>query len=145
MLKKALLTVALSGFATAGFAQMITDGDDMPRFERIDTDGSGSISQAEMRAVREMMFARADRDGDGAISGAEITAMQDRMRARVEMRIARSDVMADRLDANGDGLISVEEFDTPRPAFGFLDTDGDGEISAGELTELRARLPVAQP
>ncbi len=59
----------------AAVAQGLTGG---KMFQKLDTDSSGTVSQAEARAGQGRMFARLDTDGDGAISREEFQATADR-------------------------------------------------------------------
>ncbi|MDO9127923.1 MAG: EF-hand domain-containing protein [Parvibaculum sp.] len=51
-------------------------------FEQADTDKSGDISQAEMRAAAEMRFDAADADGDGIVTKAEFEAAKEQQREK---------------------------------------------------------------
>ncbi|WP_162704282.1 EF-hand domain-containing protein [Ensifer sp.] len=42
-------------------------------FKRVDTDGNGSLSAAEVASASEKMFKRRDRNGDGVIDAADFT------------------------------------------------------------------------
>lgn len=51
-----------------------------------------------------------------------------------EFRDGRGGGMLQRLDTDGDGLLSLQEFQAPNDArFASLDADGDGSISAEEF------------
>jgi hypothetical protein len=54
-------------------------------FEKLDTDGNGTVSQAEARAGQDRWFARLDADGDGTISREEFQAMADRRFAKFDL------------------------------------------------------------
>lgn len=111
------------------------------QFEALDTDGSGSISYEEF-AVGDMdRFNENDIDGDGLLSMEEMlaaaprprfgggAAMRDRIAERVTeqftsmdsdgddfvSRIEASEATFLRMDADGNGLLSMEEMKPPRP------------------------------
>ena len=96
-------------------------------FETMDRDGDGQITQAELQAMGEAHFADADTDNDGFLSAAELEAQA---MARAAQHAAR---MMERMDANGDGKVTREEFMQGHDAmFDAMDTNGDGVIDAEE-------------
>ena len=96
-------------------------------FERLDTDGSGGLSQAELETAKALRAeARGDRRGPrmGRLGGGE-----------GPMRMLR------RADTNNDQAISREEFDAMIEArFAKLDTDGSGTITEAEREAAKASL-----
>lgn len=111
------------------------------RFQRADTDGDGGLSVDEMKAAAveraekraERMHERLDANDDGMVDEAEMKAarkaMADRRHARFEgsrhgprhgyrhggHRGPRdAGAMFERLDSDGDGAVSREEFDAMR-------------------------------
>jgi len=64
-------------------------------FQKLDTDGNGTVSRAEVRAGQGRMFARLDTDGDGTISRQEFEVIANRRFAT--------------FDLDGDGEISLSE------------------------------------
>lgn len=62
-----------------------------------DADGDGAVTRDEMESHHEGLFVRFDRDGDGRVDA-------------TEMRAGVLDVRFERLDANGDGVLSREEY-----------------------------------
>ena len=117
------------GFGVPGLAPL----------ELYDTDGDGSVTQAEIEEGRTARFTRADADGDGALSATELLVLEDAIRQ--EARLARAAQVVTRMDDNGDGLLQAEEIEarTPRvaPLFDRLDADGDGGISQAEMEAAR--------
>ena len=73
-----------------------------------------------------------DGDNDGFVTVEEIRAHREAQRAqRAQARLLR-------LDTDGDGKVSVAEFEAPRLArIAALDADGDGEVSREEMRAAR--------
>lgn len=91
---------AEGGITLAQMQARMLDG-----FERLDGDGNGVLSQAEISAApgpAGQMLGRADRDGNGEVSRAEIEA-------GVAARFAA-------MDADGDGVLDASER-PQRPGF----------------------------
>lgn len=145
----ALALMIPAAFAAPAFAQ---DGDRQgpPRmiFAELDADGNGAVTLEEMQAAGENRFAAADANGDGALSRDELLAQGQE---RVETRV---DQMLERVDADGDGQVTLAEMEAaredrgdrggrghgrrgPNPAriFERLDTDGDGTVTQAEFDE----------
>lgn len=114
-------------------ADMMTKVD--ARFAKIDTNGDGTIDAAEMAAYRDAMrTVRAERIA--AMTEEERAKMQER-RAGMKERWAKRGWLA-RVDANGDGLISREEFAAPAmKRFERMDADGDGIVTPDERKAAR--------
>ena len=115
--------------------------------EKFDANGDGTIDEAEREAAMLAKFAEIDTDGSGALSQEEVTAHQyAKMVERSEEHFAKA-------DANSDGVISVEEFETARhdrrgkfrkhrdgrrkAMLEKFDADGDGEPSESERAAAR--------
>jgi len=105
-------------------------------FEQIDADGNGQISKQEMEGLREARFAATDADGDGKLTLAEIEAAAQ---ARAKDHAAK---MMERMDANSDGAVTLDELPKPRRAgkmFDRVDANGDGAISKDEYETARMK------
>ncbi|TDK25961.1 hypothetical protein E2F46_04970 [Luteimonas aestuarii] len=120
---------------------------------RLDTDGDGRLSRAEVEAARTGRdgknrllenFESIDTNRDGHLTRAELRAWHERqrpqreaqMRERFEQRFAEADL-------NGDGRLSRVEVDEKMPRlskrFAWLDENGDGFLSREELRPQRSR------
>lgn len=103
----------------------------MPDFATLDTDGSGTLTVAELEAAHAARFAEMDTDANGAISLEELAAAQNKLSDR------RAERMMSKMDANEDGVLQADEM-KPRGSnagrmIDHLDQDDDGEISAEEF------------
>ena len=105
---------------------------------RVDADGDGLLTRAEISAARDRIFDRLDRNGDGSISPDEIAGLQDRIAMRRDMAVNRIGMMAARRDADGDGLISRAEMADGPDLFALIDTNGDDALSREELQRVRS-------
>lgn len=106
----------------------------MPDFATLDTDGSGTLTVAELEAAHAARFAEMDTDGNGAISLEELAA------AQAEVPQKRAERMLSKMDANEDGELQADEM-KPRGSnaermIDHLDEDDDGEISAEEFEKV---------
>ncbi|MBB5209613.1 EF-hand domain-containing protein [Chiayiivirga flava] len=119
------LAFAVVGTAVAGPHR---DHDRAGMAAKLDTDGDGKIEVADVEANAAKRAADIDTDRNGTITATEVLAHQDRQRlAMAERRLAK-------LDSNGDGVVSTDEFaggQSDRVAK--LDADSDGVISRDEF------------
>ena len=112
----AAASIILIGGAT-GFA-LARDGHGGGRGamkEKFDTNKDGTLDDAERAAMKEArserkakMVAKFDTNKDGKLDDAERTAMQSSRKAG----------MFKRLDKNGDGMLSLDEFSAGKQGFG---------------------------
>lgn len=118
-----------------------------------DADGDGFVSLDEMKAAHsariEEHFAKADTNGDGLLSEEERQTAREarrdnRQAKRKHRRKMRSpEKVVERLDADGSGSISLDEFQNSRRGpdaeeFTAADTNGNGELDADELGAMMA-------
>jgi len=133
MQKAFFLAAGLVAFG-AGFALAQVQS----RFALADADQDGLISRAEWLTRARSDFQALDMDGDSALSaeerqaqlGEERAALRARLAARQERQVgpalagpmsledfeARASARFDRIDADGDGLVTVAELQAIRPA-----------------------------
>jgi hypothetical protein len=78
------------------------------RLARLDLDGDGVISPAEIDAAAARRSAEIDADGDAVITAEELLAWREARMA--EGRQQRVERMLARMDADGDGVVRAEEF-----------------------------------
>ncbi|MEQ8556718.1 MAG: EF-hand domain-containing protein [Henriciella sp.] len=141
-MKKLALAALIAGTTTVGVAGYAIaqpyNGGRGQMIEKMDTNGDGQITKAEVEAHKAQRFAEADANGDGSLSMAEMEAFRAVQRAR--RMEARQQAMFDRRDANGDGVISADEFGG-RGAMMFdrLDVDDDDIITADEIGAMKVK------
>ncbi len=124
LLTSVFFTTALSGTAVA---YGVDDNSDEGRIkdrvdvimERHDFNADGVIDQRDREAQKAKRFAQADLNSDGVLTKEELVAASEvRREERAAKRAARAerrrDRMIDRLDGDGDGALSYEEFSTSK-------------------------------
>jgi Ca2+-binding EF-hand superfamily protein len=121
------------------------------RMEQLDADKDGAISYEEFLAspMGTARFQALDKDGSGFLERAEIEAMlAERGRGGQRGRPRIQDLIA-RLDKDGDGKVSREEFSAAfqgrEGMFDRLDRNGDGVIDAQDVPAEGERRPGAPP
>ncbi|GGB87495.1 hypothetical protein GCM10011363_00160 [Marivita lacus] len=139
-LNKQVSALIIAALAASGVATTVAAQDDTGRTDRraqmflqLDTNGDGVVS-AEEFANPPSRFSIADANKDGLVTADELAALSQQ---RGEQRIAR---MIERMDANGDGALSEEEFAARQGGgrmFDRLDANEDGAISEEEFAEMR--------
>lgn len=140
-----LIASLIAGLAVTSAYATPQGGDrpERPTFQELDTDGDGSLSQAELQAPMLERFSAADTDGDGGLSVEEMTAAAQGDRAeRMQNRVER---MFERQDANEDGVLQMDEMGgrgrhaDAGSMFDRLDADEDGAISEDEFDTAQER------
>ena len=94
-------------------------------FEAADTDGDGSLSFAEIEALRRRIFAAMDTNGDGFVTLDEFRPR------RVDRGVADWPALFAARDKDGDKRLSVDEF-VDAAGTRAADIDGDGTLSIWE-------------
>ncbi|MBX9455413.1 MAG: hypothetical protein KL863_04960 [Rhizobium sp.] len=116
--------------------------------KRADLNNDGKISQSEMTRGIAVTFAKVDANGDGMLSAAEVSGAKavlksERKRAKAEGKgrmqfvkfpAKRIGKRFDRIDANGDGMLSKGELErVAERMFKKRDKNNDGYISAADF------------
>ncbi len=133
----AVLSAAVAVTATHALADRNGGRHQMPTFQELDTDGNGEITQEEMAARGAARFAANDTDGDGFLTQEEIEAAA---MSRAADRAAR---MIERMDANNDGKLALDELKSRTDGdrmFDRVDADDSGSISEEEFAKMQDRM-----
>jgi Ca2+-binding EF-hand superfamily protein len=110
-------------------------------FRRVDTNGDRMLEFSEIEAARSQMFDWMDTNHNDWLDAAEVRAVVEQAKSKRSFHAAQFasfHTQASRMDRNGDGRISRDEFaafipDRLRQA----DKNGDGALSLSELHALR--------
>lgn len=135
-LTRAGLAAVLSGVCMLSWTSVAAaqGKDPVEMLAEADANGDGAISWSEVVALRTQNFERLDRNKDGYISAKD--RPQGPFGARFDEAFAQ---VQKQFDADSDGRVSRSEMlDAPGPVFAKGDVDGDGVLSAEELSALRA-------
>ena len=107
----------------------------------IDADKDGKVSKDELAAFRAARVAAVDGNADGKLSADELAAMHLKMMTDAAKTMA--DRMIERLDSDGDKLLSVAEMaERPLPIdlFDRIDSNDDGFIDQSEIDAAKTRM-----
>ena len=119
----------LVSFGTGGYATGLRTKEMM---HKMDTNGDGMVSKDEWTTFQERTFNALDKDKSGFIDEAELSATSDASLAFATAAYARGLMTKDmfmKIDANGDGKISREEFlSYHRKIFDMLDKQKKGMV-----------------
>ncbi len=101
------------------------------RFKALDADGNGSVTLAEMQAAHDKRMAdRGQKEARGGKDGKEHMAHHGKRGFGHKHGFG---MKGGKVDANGDGVITIEEFRTPALAwFDKADADRNGVLTAAE-------------
>jgi len=107
-------------------------------YRAMDANHDGKISAAEYKGPKSH-FARIDANHDGSITRAEAARA-------FQSYVHHATIVASlkKMDTNKDGMISVAEYQGPKPGFARLDVNKDGRIGPRELTMV-FRMPLSCP
>ena len=96
--------------------------------QSFDTNGDGNLTQAEIDAARAARFGQFDADGDGRLTLGEYEALWlDAMRERMVDGFQR-------LDDDGDAVVTAEEFTDPFAALvERMDRNDDGMLNSDDM------------
>ena len=116
-------------FATGGYASGLRTKETM---HKMDTNGDGMISKDEWTGFQEKMFDALDKDKSDSVDAMEFTATEHEEFAFATAGYARglmTKSMFTKIDANGDGKVSREEFLAyHRKIFDMLDKQKKGMV-----------------
>tara|TARA_R110002012_G_scaffold208332_2_gene378399 strand:+ start:2473 stop:2961 length:489 start_codon:yes stop_codon:yes gene_type:complete len=99
----------------------------LERFKAADENGDEKLTKAEIYQSRGKRAAEIDTNNDGTIDVEEIDA------ARKDMRLKKQQKWLSRLDTDGDGVVSTDEFARSGTArMQHMDRDRDGIVSMKE-------------
>ncbi len=107
-------------------------------FRQADANNDGVVTKEEVAAMKDARFAKYDSNNDGVVDTAEIDkALEAKLeRMRIKMRYK----MLGRFDANGDGMVSKDEFSVKgMNRFEMLDANNDGKITREEVQAMAAK------
>ncbi|TPN50266.1 EF-hand domain-containing protein [Mesorhizobium sp. B1-1-9] len=135
------IVMAFAGLLLGAGSACAADGGARELFRRIDTNGDRKLEFSEIQAARAQMFDRMDANHNGLLDAGEVRTAVGQVKSKRDFQAAQFagfQAQAGRIDRNGDGKISRDEF------AGFIpdrllqaDTNGDGSLSISELRALR--------
>jgi len=144
LISLATLSVSSGAFAQANMQDRMNDkrmGMDKMRGQHhmmhmmMDANQDGSVSQEEFQSFRSKNFSGADKNGDKALTQDEFMALakqmqEQRKKAKEMAKQKKMQKQFQKLDANGDGKISKEEFDAKgERSFIRMDHNDDGVLN----------------
>jgi len=110
-------------------------------FRQMDRNGDRALQFSEIADARARLFDRMDSNGNGYLEPQEMKAAAARAREAGRFQAAsleRLEATARRIDTNGDGRLSREEFSRFIPdRLRRADVNGDRTLSLSELRALR--------
>ena len=154
-MRKLFLTTALIGsFGMVTAPAVAQDGDNGGGkrgdiFDRMDKDGDGKISQSEAEANAMSRFKDIDANGDDVVNDEDIDARIDAMKEenpdvpdqRFERQKQVLKAQFKRLDDNGDGKLSADEYkQSAMSRHENLDKDGNGLVTKEEIQKVRQQM-----
>ena len=134
----ALSGVCIAMLSSAALAEKMGHGGggQGQRFEKMDTNGDGSLTVDEFVGAATSRFDKADTNSDGVLSKDEL--VQRMMRKRLEHRAER---MIKRMDYNGDGKVTKDEIESrTRKRFALMDGNDDGKVDKSEMKRNSMRM-----
>ena len=124
------LTILAATGAIAGTA-MATSSDWQARFDKLDANGDGKVTQSEIDQHRAARYKEMDKNADGVIDQGEYKFhVLSKMEPRIEKRYRK-------MDGDNDGKVTQAEFQAQKHGRHFkrMDADGDGAISKEEAAK----------
>lgn len=130
VLKTFVLAMLVFAVAIASSAKAQDESIDYWLLAKYDANGDRSISVEEISRKRERVFSMMDGNADGEVSLEEYQWLDIRKR---EMIVA---ARFNKLDLDGDGVLTGDEYTAYAGAFFDIDSDGNGKLSAQEIKKL---------
>ena len=145
-----LITISAAWLPLVGQAQPVDaarggQGKTLPNpaqvIDRLDADGSGTISAEEAKGSLAKRFDKIDADGDGEITESELAYGREERREKVRAGGKR----LKEADTDGNGAISADEaadagLERLVENFDHIDADGDGEVSREEMRDMAKQM-----
>ena len=136
------IVIAFAGLLLCGgCSALAADQGARDAFRRIDTNGDRTLQFSEIQAARARMFDRLDANHNGLLDADEVRAAVERVKSKRDFQSAQFagfQAQAGRMDRNGDGRISRDEFAAFIPdRLLRADTNGDDALSISELRALK--------
>ncbi|HEY2419717.1 MAG TPA: EF-hand domain-containing protein [Steroidobacteraceae bacterium] len=100
----------MASFATGGYSSGLRS---MALMHKIDTDGDGTVSREEWTAFQDKVYAMLDKNKDGNVDAKEFMSSKPQMASFATGGFAKglqTMEMMHKIDANGDGMVTHEEF-----------------------------------
>ncbi|MCV3209380.1 EF-hand domain-containing protein [Mesorhizobium sp. YC-39] len=138
------IAMAFAGLLLGANGALAADGAAARQlFQRIDTNGDRILEFGEIQAARAQMFDRMDANHNGLLDPGEVRDAVQQVKSRRDFgsaQVADFKAQAGRMDRNGDGKISRDEFASFIPdRLLQADKNGDRALSISELRALRHR------
>lgn len=130
MLKAMVLSLLLVAIATANSVKAEEETLDYWLLAKYDANGDRIISADEISRKRERVFAMMDGNHDGEVSLEEYQWLDVRKREKIVA------ARFNKLDQDGDGVLTGQEYTAYAGAFFDIDSDGNGKLSTAEIKKL---------
>ncbi|MEO0445281.1 MAG: hypothetical protein AAF191_04315 [Verrucomicrobiota bacterium] len=108
-------------------------------FEKLDSNGDGTVSQSEAPAQAWERISKLDADGDGGVTKAEFAKMLTMAKGKGKAG-AGSGKFFDAMDKDGDGGISETEAGERWERLSKLDADGSGVVTKEEMASAMQKM-----
>lgn len=116
------------------------------KMQMMDTNKDGVVSASEHTAGARSMFGKMDADGDGRVTAAEMDAAHKGMGSHSATAGMSSADKIKAIDADGDGVITASEHDKGSSGmFQRMDANGDGNLSFEEMQAPPQKPITEQP